>query len=156
MILTQSAVVQNVFVPSILNPCCFAKWLLLGDDGLGENMNDWDPSALAVKLSLPDWVGPFLKQRDLVCSDVDSRMRLAIDRARAKMEHGTGGPFGAAVFERESGKLVAVGINLVVPSAQSWAHAEMVALSLAQLRLGTFDLGADGLPASGASWIAGS
>src|SRR5690606_12471313 len=56
-------------------------------------------------------------------------------------------PFGAAGFERDSGKLVAVGVNRVVPCRASVAHAEMMAFTLAQEAVGRFDLAAPGLPA---------
>lgn len=74
-------------------------------------------------------------------------MRLVVDCARSNFERDTGGPFAAAVFEEESGRLVSLGVNRVVPGQCSSAHAEIVALSLAQRLLGSFDLGAPGLPA---------
>ena len=73
-------------------------------------------------------------------------MRLAIAVARWNVLEGTGGPFGAAVFERDSGRLVAVGMNLVVPLGNSSLHAEMVAFMMAQARLGSFTLAGDGMP----------
>jgi tRNA(Arg) A34 adenosine deaminase TadA len=57
-----------------------------------------------------------------------------------------GGPFGAAVFEIESGKLIAPGVNLVLPLNSSLAHAEAVAIMAAEQALGTHDLGAAELP----------
>jgi tRNA(Arg) A34 adenosine deaminase TadA len=68
-------------------------------------------------------------------------MRLAIALARKNVETRTGGPFGAAVFERSSGKLVAGGVNLVLPMKNSMLHAEVVALMLAESRLQAFTLG---------------
>jgi tRNA(Arg) A34 adenosine deaminase TadA len=50
------------------------------------------------------------------------------------------------VFEMESGRLVAAGVNLVVYEGCSIRHAEMIALMLAQKSVGTFDLGAVGIP----------
>lgn len=73
-------------------------------------------------------------------------MGLALQLARWNVEHHGGGPFGAAVFEEDTGLLVSPGINLVLASGYSFAHAEMVALSLAQAVLGTHDLGTPGLP----------
>ena len=67
-------------------------------------------------------------------------MRLVIDLARQNIEHKTGGPFGAAVFESGTGRLVAVGVNLVESSNCSIAHAEMVAIALAQQAVGHYDL----------------
>lgn len=63
------------------------------------------------------------------------------------VEQKSGGPFAAGVFERDSGKLVTIGVNRVVPLGMSSAHAEVMALTLAQSKLGTFDLGGDGQPA---------
>ncbi len=71
-------------------------------------------------------------------------MDLAIALARENVRRGSGGPFGAAVFERDTGRLVAVGVNVVVASGLSLAHAEMLALSFAQRASGRVDLGARG------------
>jgi tRNA(Arg) A34 adenosine deaminase TadA len=98
-------------------------------------------------LALPDWVGPFLKKQDSVFKDIEDRMHLAIELSRLNVKNKTGGPFGAAIFEREGGKLIAVGVNVVLDSNCSLAHAEMVCIGLAQQNLKTFDLGAEGLPA---------
>jgi tRNA(Arg) A34 adenosine deaminase TadA len=51
------------------------------------------------------------------------------------------------VFEQVSGRLLAVGVNRVVASGCSTAHAEVLALALAQQAQGGFDLGAPGQPA---------
>jgi tRNA(Arg) A34 adenosine deaminase TadA len=98
-------------------------------------------------LALPEWVGPFLKKQDSVFKDIEDRMRLAIELSELNVEHETGGPFGAGIFEREGGKLIAVGVNVVLDTNCSLAHAEMVCIGLAQQKLKTFDLGAEGVPA---------
>jgi tRNA(Arg) A34 adenosine deaminase TadA len=98
-------------------------------------------------LALPDWVRSFLEKQDSVFEDIEDRMHLAIELARLNVERETGGPFGAGIFERESGKLIAVGVNVVLDTNCSLAHAEMVCIGLAQQKLKTFDLGAEGLPA---------
>ena len=54
--------------------------------------------------------------------------------------------FAAGIFERDSGKPVVIGVNRVVASNCSSAHAEVVTLSLAQKILGTYDLGGPGMP----------
>lgn len=59
-------------------------------------------------------------------------MRLAINLAKKNVEHNTGGPFGAVIFSTRTGQLVAAGINIVITAHCSLAHAEMVALALAQ------------------------
>jgi len=99
-------------------------------------------------LCLPQWLQGFAAEAASSCyADDGERMRLAIDLARRNVAAGTGGPFGAAVFEAESGRLLAVGVNLVVAAGCSILHAEVVALILAQQCLGSFDLGGEDLPA---------
>jgi len=68
-------------------------------------------------------------------------MRLAIKLAELNVEHQTGGPFGAGIFELKSGRLVAAGVNLVESSNCSIAHAEMLAIAIAQRLVGCYDLG---------------
>lgn len=74
-------------------------------------------------------------------------MRFVIELSRQNVLHQTGGPFAAAIFERESGLLITAAVNVVVASRTSIAHAEAMAFMLAQQRLETFDLGASHLPA---------
>lgn len=100
-----------------------------------------------VSLRLPAWVGELVEEAGGTYPDAEDRMRLAVRLARENVERGTGGPFGAAVFEKQTGRLVAPGVNLVVGSSLSLAHAEVVAVSTAQKAVGTFDLGGPGLPA---------
>ncbi|WP_028317716.1 nucleoside deaminase [Desulfobulbus elongatus] len=98
-------------------------------------------------LDLPDWVFAELELLPDAVPDLEARMALVLRLARLNTEHQSGGPFAAGVFARDSGRLVAVGVNRVVPRACSSAHAEIMALSLAQQRLGVYDLGGPGLPA---------
>ncbi len=74
-------------------------------------------------------------------------MRLAIAVADENVERETGGPFGAAIFEEESGLLVSVGMNSVVRLNNSVLHGEMVAFMMAEQRVGSFTLSAPGMPA---------
>jgi tRNA(Arg) A34 adenosine deaminase TadA len=99
-----------------------------------------------VKLRLPDWVGELSSAADRRYRTVEDRMRFVVELSRLNVRRGTGGPFGAAIFERETGRLLAPGVNLVVGSGCSVFHAEMVAVMVAQKSLGTFDLGGEGLP----------
>lgn len=71
-------------------------------------------------------------------------MGFVIELARENVRAGTGGPFAAAVFSADGGELVSVGVNLVTASGLSMAHAEMVALSLAQHHFGDWDLARHG------------
>lgn len=92
----------------------------------------------SVTFELPAWIFDEC-ELSLPRHGDEERMALAIDLARRNVEHG-GGPFGAVVFERESGLVVAPGTNLVMPQGSSLLHAEMVALMFAQATLKTYTL----------------
>lgn len=94
----------------------------------------------------PDWVRSQVDWERRY-STLDERMQVAIALARENVERNTGGPFGAAVFEAESGRLISVGMNRVVPLKNSVLHAEMVAFMTAQARVGSHSLGSDTLAA---------
>ena len=107
----------------------------------------WDrPPIHDVSVTLPAWV---VEQVDYGQSydSPESRMRLAIALASKNVERTTGGPFGAAIFERESGRLIAVGVNCVERLNNSTVHAEMVAFQLAEKRIASYTLRGDGQPA---------
>ena len=57
-------------------------------------------------------------------------MALAIDLSARNVAEGTGGPFGSAIFERDTisdtTKLVSIGVNRVVPLGNSTLHGETV------------------------------
>jgi len=98
------------------------------------------PIEFSVNLDLPEWtnsMGELLQQRYPTDED---KMRLAIDLALRNVRAGTGGPFGAAVFESGTGAVVSIGVNRVVPLNNSTAHAEMMAFMLAQRRLQSYRL----------------
>jgi hypothetical protein len=86
-------------------------------------------------IEYPAWVDEVVDWERRYASD-EERMRLAIELSRENVLRGTGGPFGAAVFESDGGALVSVGMNMVVASNNSALHGEMVAFMAAQARLG--------------------
>ena len=101
-----------------------------------------------ITLTLPNWVDTFLADsKKTVYPTVEERMQLVIQLSKLNIEHETGGPFGAAIFNLETHELLAPGVNLVPATNCAIFHAEMVAIALAQKLLDTFDLGAEGLPA---------
>ena len=94
-----------------------------------------------LNLELPDWIDTFLAEYPAEISSIETQMRFVLDLTERNICEKTGGPFGAAVFEQESGILVSVGVNVVVEQNCSAAHAEMMALMLAQKKIGHYDLG---------------
>jgi tRNA(Arg) A34 adenosine deaminase TadA len=99
-----------------------------------------------VRLDLPGWAGDAVEADRSYTGDAD-KVALAIDLSRRNIQAGSGGPFGAAVFGPDD-RLVAVGVNRVLPQACSLAHAETMAFMLAQQRTGRARLNLD--EASGA------
>ena len=86
-----------------------------------------------VHLTLPPWVHDVLAPGDVFASDQD-KVALAIELSRRNVEARSGGPFGAAVFAPDH-RVIAIGVNRVLPHTTSLAHAENMAYMLAQQRL---------------------
>ncbi|NLA68799.1 MAG: nucleoside deaminase [Gammaproteobacteria bacterium] len=99
-----------------------------------------------VRLQLPDWVAGTIEPGRAFPTDAD-KVGLAIALASRNVEAGTGGPFGAALFGPDD-RVVAAGVNVVLPQSTSLAHAENMAYMLAQQALGRarLNVDADGRP----------
>lgn len=102
---------------------------------------------LSLSLDMPQWAVSALNDLPEYLPSHEDRMAAVIEFSRQNFQNGTGGPFAAGIFERDSGRLVVIGVNRVMPYNCSSAHAEIMAMSLAQKMLGVYDLGGDGLPA---------
>ena len=100
-----------------------------------------------IEIQLPEWIDRFLRGYPDTLPSIQDRMSFVIEAAQRNISEATGGPFAAAVFEMESGKLISLGMNLVLSQGLSILHAEMVAFALAQKKLGSYDLGRYDLPA---------
>ncbi|HUH91101.1 MAG TPA: nucleoside deaminase [Lysobacter sp.] len=85
-----------------------------------------------VHLTLPAWVHEGIDTNAVYSGD-EAKVALAIELSRRNIEARSGGPFGAAIFGRDD-RIIAVGVNRVVPQACSLAHAETMAYMLAQQR----------------------
>lgn len=96
--------------------------------------------SLTPAIDMPKWLYRVEQEHlDKAMTD-EEKLRFVISLALENVDRDTGGPFGAAIFEIDSGKLVAAGVNSVVPSNQSWAHAEMTAFARAQMLRRSFEL----------------
>lgn len=93
-----------------------------------------------IEIAPPPWVEPLLAAGAAYRSDAE-KVGLAVELARRNIEHGTGGPFGAAVFLIGAEHPIAVGTNAVLRLGNSAAHAETTALMFAEAVLGTHELG---------------
>mgnify|MGYP006168332779 CR=1 FL=1 len=85
-----------------------------------------------VHLTLPAWVHDAVDMGRVYASDAE-KVGLAIELSARNVELASGGPFGAVVFGPDD-RIIAVGVNRVLPHACSVAHAEMMAYMLAQGR----------------------
>ncbi len=97
---------------------------------------------MTCELALPAWLDEFVGDWKAPLTSLEQRMRLAVALASENVKHRTGGPFGAIVVEDHSSRLLGVGVNLVTTLELSLAHAEMVAVSLAQSAARNWNLGA--------------
>lgn len=99
-----------------------------------------------INLRLPSWIAEEVQFPERCFPTLEERMAFVIRLAARNVAERTGGPFGAAVFEQATGKLIAPGVNIVVPARCSLAHAEAMAIMVAQQVCHTFDLSAGSLP----------
>lgn len=99
-----------------------------------------------LNITLPRWLAEFMAAGVSPMASLEERMQWVVGLSGMNVRHGSGGPFAAAVFDSETSLPVAAGVNIVTSANASIAHAEVVALTLAQQSVGSFDLGARGLP----------
>jgi len=78
----------------------------------------------------------------------EKRMRLVMELARRNIRRKKGGPFGAAVFDLETGELLGQGVNQVVAANDPTAHAEINAIREACRRRKSFSLKEAGVHAA--------
>ena len=98
--------------------------------------------ATRIAAELPAWVVDELDDYTGVLETHEQRMAVVNGLAARNWREGNGGPFAAIVVDRSTGLVVSVGVNIVLSSGLSAGHAEFTALSLAQTRIGGWDLGA--------------
>jgi tRNA(Arg) A34 adenosine deaminase TadA len=79
-------------------------------------------------------------------ADDEARMQFVLRLADENVTRRSGGPFGAAVVDRSTGRVLAIGVNSVERLRCSVAHAEVIAVALAQARVGSHSLRSSGLP----------
>ena len=89
------------------------------------------PSRLSI--DLPPWIPEVVADFGEPPSDDEARMALTVRLSRENVLRG-GGPFGGTVFMGD--RLLAAGVNQVLSSGFSIAHAEIMALVTAQAVLG--------------------
>lgn len=98
----------------------------------------------ACTFSVPDWLPGYVAGNVHDLDRVEGRMALAIALSHENVDRTGGGPFGAVVYDLDAGRLLGAGVNLVTTHNLSCAHAELVAISLAQQSVGDWNLGARG------------
>jgi tRNA(Arg) A34 adenosine deaminase TadA len=88
---------------------------------------------------LPEWILKETQCQTIKKTDFE-KTDFVLDLVLKNIEHGTGGPFAAAIFDKETHELISVGVNVVVEQNCSPAHAEIVAIIMAQEKLNKFRL----------------
>lgn len=92
-----------------------------------------------LRVIVPEWIAPIVAPGDRFPCD-DDKVGLVVRLASENVERRAGGPFGAAIFEMATGRVVGVGVNQVTTQRNSCLHAEMVAFMVAQHELGAHTL----------------
>jgi tRNA(Arg) A34 adenosine deaminase TadA len=99
-----------------------------------------------MSIELPTWMEDYA-HRDRLWETDEDRMGLVIEVARRNVDEDLGGPFGAAIFERDTGRLTSLAANRVMVEDCSVLHAEVLAIMLAQRQRGSYTLAEEGKPA---------
>ena len=107
-------------------------------------MNEPSNSPDRFAVEMPGWLEPFLTGWETPLDSDDRRMALAIALSDENVRRDTGGPFGAIVVAEDGNRLLGAGVNLVTAAGLSLAHAEIIALSMAQAAAGGWNLAAGG------------
>ena len=94
-------------------------------------------SGSRIVLEIPAWIDEVVAACAEPLESDEARMALTVRLSLENVARG-GGPFGSTVFAGD--RLLAAGVNLVLGSGFSIAHAEIVALMRAQLALGAASL----------------
>lgn len=87
-----------------------------------------------ITVTIPRWVDDVVAAAGPVFPDDEAKMTLVLALCTENIARG-GGPFAAAVFDADG--CVAAGVNRVIDTGYSIAHAEIVALMSAQRALKT-------------------
>ncbi len=100
---------------------------------------------VSARMELPAWLPAWWTRASSghEVATAEARLALVGELALENVRRG-GGPFSAGVWDLGRSAWVSAGVNLVLSSNLSSAHAEVVALSLAQTALGAWNLGSDG------------
>ncbi|MBI9018967.1 MAG: nucleoside deaminase [Phycisphaerae bacterium] len=91
-----------------------------------------------IRFDLPGWVKDYVTTLPEIFENDQQKMAVAVELAQKNVENRTGGPFGAAIFDRNTNKIISVGVNLVQPHNCSILHAEIVAIMTAHNKLGCY------------------
>ncbi|WP_084103805.1 nucleoside deaminase [Demequina sp. NBRC 110056] len=97
--------------------------------------------ATTYSMTLPPWLAAEVPALPESLERHEAQMALVNRLADRNWREGNGGPFAAIVVDHVTGRLVSVGVNVVLSTGVSSGHAEVMALALAQQALGTWDLG---------------
>lgn len=98
-----------------------------------------------VRVDMPAWLNAVAARLPDRLETAEARMEVAIALSRQNVIEESGGPFGALVVTRDSGRVLALAVNRVEPASCSAAHAEIMALSLAQQHYAVWNLADAGM-----------
>lgn len=93
---------------------------------------------MKIEIVVPDWLEEY-SNTDKIFKTDEEKMEFVINIARINTEKG-GGPFGAAIFNMDTGRVLSCGSNLVLQNNLSVLHAEVVAIMLAQKEVKSYSL----------------
>lgn len=92
-----------------------------------------------LQIGQPAWLPGWVAARPVPADD-PGRLAEVLALAGENVARASGGPFAAAVYDEATGERLACAVNVVIPGHCSLAHAEAMALGLAQQAAGHWTL----------------
>lgn len=90
-----------------------------------------------ISIFLPDWINQVVDWNQPLQTD-EEKMALTLKLADENVVRQTGGPFATIIVHQQTGKIVSVGVNQVVPQTNSTLHGEVMAIMMGEQRLQQF------------------
>ncbi len=90
-----------------------------------------------ISIFLPDWINQVVDWNQPLQTD-EEKMALTLKLADENVARQTGGPFATIIVHQQTGQIVSVGVNQVVPQTNSTLHGEVMAIMMGEQRLQQF------------------
>jgi tRNA(Arg) A34 adenosine deaminase TadA len=97
----------------------------------------------SIQITLPEWISSWEEENEIYLPQRrrhEELMELALSLGIRHLNEGTGGPFASLIYEEQEGRILSIGVNLVLSHNNSCLHAETTAIMFAQREVSSYSL----------------